>query len=1044
MKRALYFTGIILLLQSYLFVMDLQGQTEKKRTQKIFTNDHYKYISINEVLMWVSNNGDGSHDPRTDGNGFYWPGGEFATKSAIFEDGLVYGGKVNGQIRVNGNTYRQGLQAGKIISPGVADDPTLSKYRVYRIRRDWETLPPGQLREELEKDYNEWPVEDGAPWEDVDGDGIFSRGTDKPKFDGDEVLWYVANDLDSSRTHFTYGSEPVGLEFQTTIYGLFSDSSSVFGNVVFKKYKIINKSEDVISELYLTYFADVDLGDASDDYIGFDTTLQLGYTYNGDNDDGGGGGNSYGFAPPAVGHMILQSPAVISNMFDSAYFNGRWNKGYKNIKMNATGINLKNSGGGIYPRDVNQGVYEGTLEWYNLMRGLNNDGAQLLDPTTGQFTVYPLCGDPVNQTGWYEGNGWPGGPNPADRRLHTPVGPLTMMPNDTIEVVYAIFMSKGSNNINSIARLKQDAAVLREIYTTGFNNAPEIDKLNWHAYTQENKILLWWSDESEYFDLVDKRISYKNLSDSTYTFEGYKIWQYSDSLGNNPTLVKIFDKQNDVFFVRDYVLIDGIREYVTVLNSPNHGLKRYFEIDQSAITQTQLYNGSPYYFSVNAFAYSEHSFPKILESIPQIKTIIPGRSPIDNLVTYDSGDTITMQQTSGKSDMNAKLYVIDPTALTGDKYELEMRDSSGQYFYSFYNRTKNDTLIKKSSDYNIEPFDKIALDGMLLFVQINDSVRNSFAGGRIKEVIELKGPGGVPVSQPQSVFGELNSTGQWELQSIGFNGTVGNMSGMNYRNNIGTRDYEIRFTATGSEYYTTGYSAANPTLSSNPKGKGRVPFEIWQIDREPGSVPKRLMIKTGDNYPDSPNLRDTTWSQNPATKIWESVYCYEDNNGYNEPLPNFSGTSSAVSHRFGHLAIVRSLPAEGTVIRINTYKPPVTGDVFTAVATAATRNNFENAKQNIDKITIFPNPYFGSSSLEAGGTERIVRLTNLPQNVILRIYSLAGVFIKRIDKETPSPWLDWDLRKEDGSLVGSGIYLLYLDMPGIGTKILKLAVVQSN
>ena len=55
--------------------------------------------------MWMGNNGMGSHDPRTDGSGFYWPGGESATIAAIFADGLVWGGKVNGEIRVNGSTY---------------------------------------------------------------------------------------------------------------------------------------------------------------------------------------------------------------------------------------------------------------------------------------------------------------------------------------------------------------------------------------------------------------------------------------------------------------------------------------------------------------------------------------------------------------------------------------------------------------------------------------------------------------------------------------------------------------------------------------------------------------------------------------------------------------------------------------------------------------------------------------------------------------------------------------------------------------------------
>ncbi|PJA96532.1 MAG: hypothetical protein CO129_05940, partial [Ignavibacteriales bacterium CG_4_9_14_3_um_filter_34_10] len=68
--------------------------------KKVNGNDDYDFISINQVFMWVSNNGDGSHDPRTDGSGFYWPGGRNASITAIFEDGLIYGGKIGSEIRV--------------------------------------------------------------------------------------------------------------------------------------------------------------------------------------------------------------------------------------------------------------------------------------------------------------------------------------------------------------------------------------------------------------------------------------------------------------------------------------------------------------------------------------------------------------------------------------------------------------------------------------------------------------------------------------------------------------------------------------------------------------------------------------------------------------------------------------------------------------------------------------------------------------------------------------------------------------------------------
>ena len=62
--------------------------------------------------MWIGNNGMGLTIHETRVQWILWPGGDSATISAIFADGLVWGGKVNGEIRVNGDTFRYGLYTG--------------------------------------------------------------------------------------------------------------------------------------------------------------------------------------------------------------------------------------------------------------------------------------------------------------------------------------------------------------------------------------------------------------------------------------------------------------------------------------------------------------------------------------------------------------------------------------------------------------------------------------------------------------------------------------------------------------------------------------------------------------------------------------------------------------------------------------------------------------------------------------------------------------------------------------------------------------------
>jgi hypothetical protein len=455
--RTLTFFLLLVLLPGFYFT----ATDSYKKKSRILINDDYNYIAVNQIKMWFSNNGDGSHDPLTDGNGLYWPGGADAVKSAVFEDGLIFSGKIGDEIRTNGNTHRQGLQAGKIIS-GIPDDPSLPKYRIYKILKGWETLPPGEERDKYEADYNNWPVEDGAPWIDIDGDGIYTPGTDEPRFIGDETAWYVANDMDPSRSTFTYGTMPMGIEFQTTIFA-FKDQ--LYEDMVFKKYLMINKGGNTLDSMYVGYWADVDLGDASDDYSGCDTLLDIGYTYNADNMDGNGSGSTYGADPPAIGYDLLQGPVVPGSLSDSARIKNKWIKGYRNLRMTSFVMYI-----GSHPvyRDPQQGVPAGAIQMNNYLKGISWAGTKFIDPNNNQVTRTILAGDPVTGTGWYEGAGWPGGPAPSDRRQLMSSGPFTFAPGDTQEVIIGIVIGRGTSNINSIQVMKEKDIDMKRLYRFGF------------------------------------------------------------------------------------------------------------------------------------------------------------------------------------------------------------------------------------------------------------------------------------------------------------------------------------------------------------------------------------------------------------------------------------------------------------------------------------------------------------------------------------------------------------------------------------------------
>ncbi|MCX6149793.1 MAG: T9SS type A sorting domain-containing protein [Ignavibacteriales bacterium] len=422
-------------------ICELKAKTLlKKNPAEIQTVNFYNYIAINEVKMWASNNGSGCTTPS--GAGFLWPGGENATLSAIFADGLIWGGKVNNQVTVNGNTHRTAFAAGKILPNGLPDDPTLMGNRVYKIRKDWMSLPQGEKRDAYQKDLTEWPVWDGAPWKDANGNGSYDVG--EANFYGDEVLWSVSNDLDSVKSNYNFGNNPFGFEVQTCIYAF---NQPGLENVVFKKQTIINKGNSNVEDMYLGYFVDPDLGNAVDDYAGSHPVLNMVYCYNSDNKDEAQYGG-YGTAPPAVGYMILQGPIVPGTQNDSAIINDRWKTGYKNLPL--TSFMLYNCGSTIYGCPA----YGDAIPYYNGLKGLMKDGNPIIDPVTGQATTLVLNGDPSTKTGWYEGAGWPGGLPAGERYFIFSSGPFNFAPGDTQEVVIAIAIARGTDNINSVSVLK--------------------------------------------------------------------------------------------------------------------------------------------------------------------------------------------------------------------------------------------------------------------------------------------------------------------------------------------------------------------------------------------------------------------------------------------------------------------------------------------------------------------------------------------------------------------------------------------------------------
>jgi flagellar hook assembly protein FlgD len=104
---------------------------------------------------------------------------------------------------------------------------------------------------------------------------------------------------------------------------------------------------------------------------------------------------------------------------------------------------------------------------------------------------------------------------------------------------------------------------------------------------------------------------------------------------------------------------------------------------------------------------------------------------------------------------------------------------------------------------------------------------------------------------------------------------------------------------------------------------------------------------------------------------------------------------------------------------------------------SAIRNDASVANAALNLINVVPNPYYAYSAYETGQLDNRVKITNLPDNCKVRIYTMNGSLIRTFDKADPRTSLDWDLKNQVGISIASGIYLIHVDVPGVGEKVLK-------
>ena len=494
MKYLIYF--LMLLLMIICSVVYPQKTIDEDIQTTTLGSPIRAYLNLNNISTIFKNDGISDINIGQDASGFVYPFG--TGKTAVYQSGLLWGANLNRPSEldphIGGSVYRTGLQSGWIDESGNVIPENDPNVRIWRVRPD--VYPGGpyvnlsreamdefkseqEIRNQYELDWYEWPAIIGAPYYDVDANGSYDPVIDVPGIPGaSQTIWFVANDQAASRTTFMYGTMPMGVEYQATMWE-YKDSVG-FDNLFFRKYKLINKT-DVLGDpttfdsMYISMWSDPDIGNSGDDFVGCDTLLNLGFGYNAFATD-----LVYDpLPPPAVGFDLIRGPLVpgipgedrnkngIDDVSDYGITeNNEMRYGFINLPMTAFYYYTNQD---PYLTDPVQGSYEeGAVRFYRFLQGkIGITGEYFINPITGLPTTYALSGNPITGTGWVDGIQQ----SPGDRRLGLSTGPIVMAPGDTQTVVVAEIAGgavTGVSYLDAITLVKYYSQIAQEFYDAAF------------------------------------------------------------------------------------------------------------------------------------------------------------------------------------------------------------------------------------------------------------------------------------------------------------------------------------------------------------------------------------------------------------------------------------------------------------------------------------------------------------------------------------------------------------------------------------------------
>jgi hypothetical protein len=567
-------------------------------------------------------------------------------------------------------------------------------------------------------------------------------------------------------------------------------------------------------------------------------------------------------------------------------------------------------------------------------------------------------------------------------------------------------------NENDLFRRKK---TVQQIYNANYRFAKPPEKPIVKAIPGDGKVTLFWDDRAEKsFDAFYQRIN----------FEGYRIYRSTEpNFIENKVITDAFGKPTYREPIAQFDLVDG----ETGLHPIDVNGALFYLGDDSGIKHSfidsTVKNGQTYYYAISAY---DRGFTTInvegeFEGIPPSETTTILKEDISGKITTDINTAVVTPRAaaagyispeirsfegSGPGTGNVSITILEPDSVKDfHTYRLVFEENSIYHneshpFYSLIDISENDTLIKLNN---------------LIGVEEQTPVKDGFTVDIANDTLVT-----IDFDQSEWLVGNSNY-----IVQLGFDSRF--QAAYQGKRIFYPADFEIQITNPGEGDLSYPKSTFSQPIQSNiivkniTDGDDHAQF-IFRDENEDElfNSGDAIFIVFGDS------VGDPVTSTSNLHASWS--------------ISIFNDTTLAEENRID--------PEFGDVYKIVTKKP-FRDKEFYEFATKSQELDISKAKTDLDNIAVVPNPYVGAASWEkfsneVGRGERKIHFIHLPNECIIRIYTVSGKLVDTIvhNSSITDGQVSWDLVSRDAMDIAYGIYIFHVDAPGIGEKIGRFAIIK--